>query len=159
MFLRKKYHFQVDRNVDSLTQSLKDSGKKDLIYERTFGNDSHYSVTFNWDEFVITRKAEFSRQWIFEPDAHIRLTSLSENLTQVNVTIKLSEISWIILIFIQLGIVACSLFGPSEEWNWLSRIALMVGISALFNFIVWLTFIPDSNHFKKVIEQLFEEII
>ncbi len=159
MFLRKKYSFQVEQNKDDLTQILKELSQKDHVYKHTLGSDSLYSMEFNWDEFVVTRKAEFSRQGIFESEASIRLVCLSENLTQVDVTIKLSGTSRVFLFFVQLGIIAGSLFGTSEEWNWLSRVGLMIGISGLFNFILWLAFIDESNRLEKVIHQLFKQIV
>ena len=159
MFLRKRYSFQVHKNKDDLTQILKELDQKDHVYQHTFGSDSRYSFEFNWDEFVVTRKAEFSRKGSFEPDAYIRLMSLSGNLSQVNVTIKFSDVSWVFLIFIQLGIIAGSLFGVSAEWSWLSRIALMLGSSGLLHFILWLILIQESNTLKKVINRLFEEIV
>lgn len=158
MFLRRKYNFQVNKNKDTLTQELKGLSAKIHVYPRSIGSDSHYSVEFNWDEFVVTRKAEFSSGLGIEPDASIRLMSLSENLTQVTVAIKFSGVSWIFLIFIQLGIIAGSLFGTSAEWNWLSRIALMIGSSGLLIFILWLILIHESNHLEKVINRLFEQI-
>lgn len=159
MFLRRKYNFQVNKNKDTLTQELKGLSTKDYVYPRSIGSDTHYSVEFNWDEFVITRKAEFSGRGVIESDAYIRLMSLSENLTQVTVIIKFSDVSWVFLTFIQLGIIAGSLFRISSEWNWLSRIALMIGSSGLLVFILWLILLHESNHLEKVINRLFEQIV
>ena len=159
MFLRKKYSFQINKNKDTLTQELKGLSIKDHVYPRSIGSDSHYSVEFNWDEFVVTRKAEFSNGVGIEPDASIRLMSLSENLTQITVIIKFPDVSWVFLSIIQLGIIAGSLFGTSAEWNWLSRIALMIGSSGLLIFILWLILIHESNHLEKVINRLFEQIV
>lgn len=158
MFFRKKYSFEVNQNKEILTESLKNKKGKDQIYRNDIGIESSYSVEFNWDEFVVTRKAKmFERSAGIEPDAHIRLVHLSDNLTRIDVKMKFSEIVWIILIFIQLGIIAGCLFGTNvNELNWWYRILMLIGSSGLFNFIIWMFFIRESNVLKGVIKQLFE---
>ncbi len=156
MLFRKRYHFQISQNKETLTQALKDLSKKELVQENTFGNDTLYSLEFNWDEFVVTRKARFDRSAGIEPDAHIRLVSLSEDLTQIDVKIKFSEIVWIILIFVQLGIIAGCLFGI--ELHWAYRILIMIGTYAVWNFIIWLIFVEGTNRLKKVVDRLFKQV-
>ncbi|AEA42389.1 hypothetical protein [Fluviicola taffensis] len=160
MVFTKKYGFQINQNKDTLTQTLKDLSKENLIEQNRIGDDSFYSIEFIWDEFFVTRKAKlFERSMGIEPDAYIRLTSLSDNLTQIDVRIKFSEIVWIILIFVQLGIIAVSLFGINVDGlNWWYRILIMIGISGLWNFILWLILIQGLKKLKKVITQLFEKL-
>lgn len=151
MLFNKKYSFQLDQNITTLTQTLK---KVKSIEQDVIGGEESYSVEFSWDEFVVTRKAMFERFAGIEPDAHIRLVPLSENTTQIDVTVKFSEIVWMILLIIQLGIIAVCLFGT--EFNWWYRILLMIGVSGVWNFIIWLIFIQGSNTLKKVVKELFE---
>ncbi|MNU80521.1 hypothetical protein D3C71_701540 [compost metagenome] len=167
MLFRKKYSFQLNQNKDDLTQTLKNLSSKDLVEKNEIGVESSYSVEFNWDEFIVTRKPKLFERGSFTPNAHIRLASLSENLTQIDVKIKLSEIWWILLVFIHLGIVAGYFFTPSSvkffgnpiELNWLSRIAFLLGITGFLNFIIWLIFINESKNLKKIINRLFEQTI
>lgn len=155
MFFRRKYSFNVPQNKEALTQALKDLKKEDLIQKTLIGKES-YSFEFNWDEFVVTRKVKmFERGGGPEPDAYIRLTSLSENLTRIDATIKFSEITWISLIIIQGMIIAGSFFGG--ELIWWGRILLFTGSSGLFYFIIWLIFVQESNTLKKVIQTVFRE--
>ncbi|MNJ84315.1 hypothetical protein D3C87_17650 [compost metagenome] len=159
MIFRKRYSFEFNQSADDLTQTLKDLSRKDILERNELGFESSYSMEFSWDEFILTHKSESFQRASFAPDAYIRLVNLSENLTQVNVKIKFSEITWVFLIFIQLGIIAGCLFGTRAELSWLSKIFLMIGVSALWNFILWLVFISASMSLKKVINRLFEQTI
>ncbi len=160
MLFRKKYSFEVDQNKEILSESLKNRKGKDQIYRNAIGIESSYSIEFNWDEFVVSRKAKmFDRSAGIEPDAHIRLVHLSENLTRIDVTIKFSEIVWIILILIQLGILAGCFFGTNiSELNWWYRILILMGSSGLFNFVIWLIFVSEVKTLKNVVQQIFKDL-
>lgn len=158
MMFRKRYSFQFNQDTDDLTQTLKDWSSKDLVERNELGFGSSYSMEFSWDKFIVTHKSKPFERGSFTPDATIRLVNLSENLTHVNVKIKFSEITWVFLIFIQLGIIAGCLFGTRAELSWLTKIFLMIGISVLWNFILWLIFISGSMSLKKVINRLFEQL-
>jgi hypothetical protein len=166
MLFRKRYSFQVDQNKDALTQALKDLTNQDHVNKTDIGMESAYSVEFNWNEFIVTRKPEFSERSGFGPDAYIQLVSLSENLTQVNVKIKLSAIWWIVLIFIHLGILGGSLFlphfrlfGNSIETTWLNRIIFLFFTEFIFNLVIWLFFVRESGRLKQVISQVFGQVV
>ncbi|WP_300355625.1 hypothetical protein [Fluviicola sp.] len=140
---------------------MKNLKGKDQIYRNVLETES-YSIEFNWDEFVVSRKATMSKRAGIEPDAHIRLVHLSENLTRVDVKLKFSEIVWMILVFVQLGIIAVTLFGPFNRYpniHWWSRILIMIGGSALWNFIIWLIFVSEVKTLENVIRQVFEDLI
>jgi hypothetical protein len=163
MLFRKKYSLQLDQNKDTLTQSLKDLSKKDQVKKNIIGDDTLYSVEFNWDEFVVTRKPKMFERLSLAPNAYMRLASSSENITQVDVKIKFSEISWIFLVFIHLGIIAACIFSPQIklfgsyiETNWLTRIFSLFILEGILNLIIWLIFTQGSNALKKVVKQLFE---
>ncbi len=153
MLFRKTYSFQFPKNKDILTQDLKDLSKQDQVLKDSFGSDTFYSVEFNWDEFIVTQRAKMFQRASFTADGYIRLNSLAENLTQAEVKIKYSEVTWLFLIFIQLGIVAGCLFG--NELNWLYRVLMMIGASGIFFGIIWSTLIGEAKTLKTVIEQLF----
>jgi hypothetical protein len=156
MLFRKKYSFQINQNKDILTQKLKDLSKEYLVEKNSFGSDTFYSLEFNWDEFVVSRKAKmFERSAGVETDAYIRLISIAENVTRIDVTIRFPEIAWIILAFVQFGIIAGCLFGI--ESNWWYRILIIIGSSGLLYFFIWIS-VQGSNPFKKVIAGLFERV-
>jgi hypothetical protein len=156
MFFRKTYSFDFSQSKDLLTQNLKDFSKEDLVLKNSYGSDSFYSLEFSWDEFIITQRAKMFQRSNFTSDAHIRLSSSSDNLTHVAITIKYSEITWLFLVFFQLFIVAGSLFG--NELNWWYRILVMIGASGILWLIIWLTFIKELSALKTIIKQLFHQI-
>lgn len=156
MLFKETYNFQINQNKEVLTQTMKNLSKKDLVLENKFEPDSLYSLEFSWDEFIITQRAKMFQRSNFTSDAHIRLSDSSDNQTQVTVTIKYSEITWIFLIFIQIMILSGSLFG--NELNWWYRILVMVGASGILWFIIRMIFIRDSKALKTVIDRLFEQI-
>jgi hypothetical protein len=161
MLFSKKYSFEINQNKEVLSESLKNRKGKDQIYRNGIESESSYSIESNWDEFVVTRKAKiFERSAGIEPDAQIQLLHLSEKLTGIDVKIKYSEIVWIILIFVQLGIIAACLFGSfnhHSDLNWWSRILIMIGGSALWNFIIWLIFIREVKTLENVVRQIFKD--
>lgn len=156
MFFRKIYSFEFPRNKDLLIQDLKELSKHDLVEENKFGSDTFYSVEFNWDEFIVTPRAEMLQQANYSADAYIRLYSISEELTQVRVTIKYSEISWLFLIFIQLGISAGCLFIP--EFHWVIRIVLLIGVTGLWGLIIHWGILSEINSYKEIVGQLFQRV-
>lgn len=149
MLFKETYRFQVSKNKDVLTQHLKDVSKTDIPE-----GDHSYSVEFSWDEFIITSKAKMFSRKSFSADAYLRLNSLSEDMTQVDVKIKFSEITWMYLLFIQLGIICSCLFGA--DFNWWLRIGALIGISGIWNFIIWVTLKWESQALKKVVSKLFK---
>lgn len=155
MLFRKIYSFEFPRNKDLLIQDLKGLSKHDLVGENKFGSDTLYSVEFNWDEFIVTPRAKMFQQANYTADAYIRLNSISEELTQVHVTIKYSEISWLFLIFIQLWIIVGCLFAP--EFHWLLRIALLIPVTGLWGLIIHWGILSEFENFKEVVEQLFQQ--
>lgn len=149
MLFKEIYNFQLSKNKDILTQNLKALSKEEIRE-----GDYTYSVEFSWDEFIVTAKAKILQRNHFTADAHIRLTGLPEDHTEVGIQIKFSEITWIFFIFIQLGITAACLF--VAEFNWWGRIALLIGVSGACFFIIRLALIWESRALKKVISKLFE---
>ncbi len=156
MFFRKKYSFEFPQNKELLIQDLKDLSKHDLVEENRFGSDTFYSIKFNWDEFIVTPRAKMFQQANYTANAYIRLNSISEELTQVNVTVKYSEISWLFLIFIQLWISAGCLFIP--EFHWVIRIVLLIGVTGLWGLIIHWGILSEVKNFKDVVEQLFQQV-
>jgi hypothetical protein len=156
MLFRKTYSFEFPRNKDLLIQDLKEVSKKDLVEENKFGSDTLYSVEFNWDEFIVTPRAKMFQRSNFTPDAYIRLNSISEELTLVNVTIKYSEISWLFLIFIQLWVIVGCLFVP--EFHWLIRIPLLIGATGLWGLMIHWGIHSEVENFKEVVGQLFQQV-
>ena len=142
MFLKKKYSFEINQNKEVLSESLKNLKGKDQVYRNGIGSESSYSIEFNWDEFMVSRKATMSGRAGIEPDAHMRLVQLSEKLTRIDVKIKFSEIVWIILVFIHFGIIGGSLFlpqiklfGNQLETTWINRILFLILSIALVTLI------------------------
>ncbi|WP_343631290.1 hypothetical protein [Fluviicola sp.] len=156
MLFKRTYHFQFPKNKELLIRELKDLSQKDLVQKATFGSDTFYSVEFNWDEFVVSSRAKMFERNSFSADAYIRFQSLPEDLTQINVTIKYSEISWFALIFIQLLFAAGCLFG--NDFHWLVRIAMLLGATGLFGSIVHLSLVSEAKKLKAVVKQLFDQI-
>ena len=156
MLFRKTYSFEFPRNKDLLIQDLKEVSKKDLVEENKFGSDTFYSVEFNWDEFIVTPRAKMFQRTNYTADAYIRLTSISEELTRVHVTIKYSEISWLFLIFIQLWVIVGCLFVP--EFHWLIRIVLLIGATGLWGLIIHWGILSEVETFKDVVKQLFQQV-
>jgi hypothetical protein len=167
MLFRKQYSFEINQNKKVLSESLKNLKGKDQSYRNGIGSESSYSIEFNWDEFVVTRKAEmFERSAGIEPDAHIQLVQLSEKLTRIDVKIKFSEIVWIILVFIHLGIIGGSLFlpqiklfGNQLETTWINRILFLILSLGVINSIIWLLFISEVKTLRNVVQQIFEGLI
>lgn len=156
MLFRKIYSFEFPRNKDLLTQDLKGLSKHDLLGENKFGSDTLYSVEFNWDEFIVTPRAKMFQRSNFTPDAYIRLNYISEELTQVHVTIKYSEISWLFLIFFLLWISVCCLF--IAEFHWLIRIALLIGATGIWGLMIHWRIFSEVENFKEVVGQLFQQV-
>lgn len=127
-----------------------------MILENNFGSDTFYSLEFSWDEFIVTQRAKMFQRSNFTADAYIRLSTLSEDLTQVEVKIKYSELTWIFLILVQLGIILGSLF--ANEFHWLVRLVLLTGISGIWVFIVSVTYTEELKRLSKVISRLFERV-
>lgn len=156
MLFRRTYHFQFPKNKEVLIRELKDLSQKDLVQKATFGSDTFYSVEFNWDEFVVSSRAKMFERSNWSADAYIRLLPLSDEFTQINVTIKYSEISWIFLILVQLFITAACLFG--NDFHWLVRIAMLLGATGLFGSIIHLSLSGEVKESKPIVEQLFDQI-
>lgn len=148
MRFKETYRLELPKSSDFLTHQL-----KDLCKEEIRNDDNFYSLEFSWDEFIVTAKAKIFQRTTFTADASIRLTGLSEDLTRADIEIKFSAVTWCFLVLVQLGIFVTCLF--VAEFNWLIRIGLLISISGIWAFIVWLTFIRDSRALKQVINHVF----
>jgi hypothetical protein len=163
MFFRKKYSLLLNQNKEILTETLKAEQSKKHVLPSTF-SESVYELKFDYNEWIISYKHNILRGLKIKPDAYIRLTTISDKMTEMNVTFKLSPI-WILAgIFVQLAFVALwflpnntpiTFMGKNLGADWLNRMVIILCNLALFNGVIWITFLIETTRLKKVIEKLF----
>lgn len=163
MFFRKKHTFILTQNKDLLTDSLKTAVGKKQVYQHTFG-ESVYDLQLDYDRWIISSRHQILRGIKMKPDAYIRLTPISERMTQAEVFIKLSAIWLLFLIFMHLAIIcvfffppntAVTIFGKDLGPDWLNRAVVVLCNITLFNLFIWITFRIETTRLKKIIEKLF----
>lgn len=163
MFFRKKYSLLLNQNKDILTKTLKAEQNKKHVLPTTF-SESVYELKLDYNEWIVSYKHNILRGLKIKPDAYIQLTNISEKMTEMNVTFKLSPI-WILAgVFMQLALIASwflphnthiTFMGNNLGADWLNRIAIVLCNIALFNGVIWITFLIETTRLKKVIEKLF----
>lgn len=163
MFFRKKYSLLLNHNKDLLTESLKIEQDKKHVLQTTF-SESDYQLKFDYDTWIVSYKHQPLRGLKIKPVAYIQLTNISEKMTEMNVTIKLSPVWIIVGVLMHLAIILMWFFPPHTSItflgknlgsDWLNRAAIVLCNIALFNLVVWITFLIETTRLKKVIEKIF----
>lgn len=163
MFFRKKYSFLLNQNKDLLTDSLKKEQDKKQVVQGTF-SELVYELKFDYDRWIISSTHHILRGLKIKPDAFIQLTTISEKMTEAEVSIKLSPIWLLFGVFMHLALIATLFLGPRIHYtflgqdlgsDFLNRAAVVLSNIILFNFVVWITFLIETRRLKKLIEKTF----
>jgi len=160
MFYVTKKQFEVNQPIADLNDRLKKTfvGTYVMKQNNFFAGELAYSGEFNYDKFVLSRRAKPFENVGIVPDAHIKLVQVSENRTMVHVKIKFSELWYLLLVFLHLSIICGILFFPHLsvfnypiEGVWWQRILLLICILIPIDLLIWCWYRIEVNRFNIII--------
>jgi hypothetical protein len=152
----------VNKSSENLQLLLKDIANAEVPYnDALLLLNSTYSLRFDYDRFVLSKKAENGKKPNpFEINAYLKIVRVNDTQSQIQYSVKYSEISILITIFINLILVALPFFEVRFKMvnnSFLAEgfgIKLLISILLLFslNLGLWLAIQSKKEVYKKVIE-------
>lgn len=164
MFYVTKKQFEVNQSIADLNDQLKKTLVGTHVIQRDdfFSDEISYSGELNYDKFVVSRTAKSFKNVLIVPDAHIKLTKVSDNHTMVHVKIKFSEIWYLLFIFLHLGVIFgivffphLSVFNSPIEGTLGQRILLLVCILIPIHLLIWISYRIQTSRFQVMIPDFF----
>ena len=99
-------------NSAELTDFLKSQTTKEILRTSFFG-DTSYQLNDDYDRFILSKQAkELVRPGFLEINAYLKVNEIDEHSSQVDYTIRYSDIALFIIVAIHLAIVLITLLVP-----------------------------------------------
>jgi hypothetical protein len=164
MNFKSKNSLTSCKSRKELTDFLKSQTTKE-IQKTSFLGDKSYQLSDDYDRFILSKQAkELARPGFFEINAYLKVNEIDEHSSQVDYTIRYSDIALFIVVTIHIAIVLITLLVPRINLfqnsiilsSFFGRFVYLVVLISILNFCLWLGIKTTEDKFKEIIEELIQ---
>jgi len=164
MNFKSKNSLTSCKSRKELTDFLKSQTTKE-IHKTSFFGDTSYQLSDDYDRFILSKQAkEIVRPRFLEINAYLKVNEIDEHSSQVDYTIRYSDITLFIVVVFHLAYILLLLLVPKINLfqnsiilsSFFERFVYLVVLITILNFCLWLGIKTSEEKFKEIIEELIQ---
>lgn len=139
---------------------------KNVLYNSLQIINTNYSLSFDFDRFVLSKKAEIDKKPNpFEINAYLTVVRVNDGQSQIEYSVKYSTIAILFSVFINLVLVALPFFevrlkminGSHLTQGFGIKLLISILLMTALNVALWLGIQSKKEIYKKVIDLILNK--